>query len=202
MQVNIIITNRDFPKVVFKKKTVILDCYIKEDLLQDNYYRWTRLVTRGTWKTCLVTHSTRLTTRSTRLSFRSTRLSTRNFVFSTRSTCPVICLSIRSTPLSTRSIRLSTCSICLSTHCTQSSICQSTADLCSQPILIFQFVNVSYFSLSMESLNFKKSKACSTEACFLLKATFKCVCIQMFLTRYLLLEISEYKNTEYLTSTI
>ena len=27
-----IITNRDFPKVVFKKKTVILDSYIKEDI--------------------------------------------------------------------------------------------------------------------------------------------------------------------------
>ena len=30
--VNIIITNRDFPEVVFKKKTVILDSYIKEDI--------------------------------------------------------------------------------------------------------------------------------------------------------------------------
>ena len=29
LQENIIITNRDFPKVVFKKKTVILDSYIK-----------------------------------------------------------------------------------------------------------------------------------------------------------------------------
>ena len=32
MQVNIIITNRDFPKVVFKKETVILDSYIKVDI--------------------------------------------------------------------------------------------------------------------------------------------------------------------------
>ena len=29
---SIIITNRDFPKVVFKQKTVILDSYIKEDI--------------------------------------------------------------------------------------------------------------------------------------------------------------------------
>ena len=33
MQVNVIITNRDFPKVFFKKKTVISDYYIKEDII-------------------------------------------------------------------------------------------------------------------------------------------------------------------------
>ena len=32
VQVNIIIINRDFPKVVFKKKRVLLDSYIKEDI--------------------------------------------------------------------------------------------------------------------------------------------------------------------------
>ena len=32
VQVNIIITNRDFSKVIFKKKTVILDSYIEEDI--------------------------------------------------------------------------------------------------------------------------------------------------------------------------
>ena len=61
--VNIIITNRDFPEVVFKKKTVILDSQIKENISQGNYYRRTRLVTCITSKTRLVTHSTRLITR-------------------------------------------------------------------------------------------------------------------------------------------
>ena len=32
MQVNIIITNKDFPKVAFKKKTVVLDSYIKKGI--------------------------------------------------------------------------------------------------------------------------------------------------------------------------
>ena len=32
LQENIIIANRDFPKVIFKKKTVILDSHIKEDI--------------------------------------------------------------------------------------------------------------------------------------------------------------------------
>ena len=32
LQENIIIANRDFAKVVFKKTTVILDSYIKEDI--------------------------------------------------------------------------------------------------------------------------------------------------------------------------
>ena len=54
LQVNIIITNRDFPEVVFKKKTVILDSYIKEDIRLGNYYRRTRLVTCSTCKTRLV----------------------------------------------------------------------------------------------------------------------------------------------------
>ena len=130
--VNIIITSRDFPEVVFKKKTVILDSQIKEDISQGNYYRRTRLVTCSTSKTRLVTHSTclttrstRLSTRSTRLSTRSTRLSTRSTRFSTRSTRLSIRLSIRSTCLSTRSTRLSTRSICLFTR----SICLSTRSI-------------------------------------------------------------------------
>ena len=76
--VNIIITNRDFPKAVLKKKTVILDSQIKEDISQGNYYRRTCLVTCSTSKTCLVTHSTCLTSRSTRLPTRSTRMTTRS----------------------------------------------------------------------------------------------------------------------------
>ena len=32
LQENIIIANRDFPKVVFKRKTVILVSYIKQDI--------------------------------------------------------------------------------------------------------------------------------------------------------------------------
>ena len=32
MEVNIIITNRDVPKAVIKKKTVISDSHIKEDI--------------------------------------------------------------------------------------------------------------------------------------------------------------------------
>ena len=78
--VNIIITNRDFPEVVFKKKTVILDSQVKENISQGNYYRRTCLVTCITSKTRLVTHSTRLITRSTcstRLPSRSTRMTTR-----------------------------------------------------------------------------------------------------------------------------
>ena len=101
MQVNIIVTNRDFLKVIFKEKTVILDSsYINETLVQGNYYRRTHHVTRSTCKTSLVTHSTRLTTRSTRLSIRSTRLSTCSARFSTRNTrlsirlyvCPFVVL--------------------------------------------------------------------------------------------------------------
>ena len=33
MQVYIIITNRDFPKIISKKKTDILDSYTKEDII-------------------------------------------------------------------------------------------------------------------------------------------------------------------------
>ena len=40
-----------FGKVVFKRRTVILDSYIKEDLVQSNFYRRTRLVTRSTCTT-------------------------------------------------------------------------------------------------------------------------------------------------------
>ena len=127
LQENITIANRDFPKVVLKKKTVILHSYIKQDR--------NRLVTRSTCKTCLVTHSTRLATRSTlstRLSTRSTplstlstRLSTRSTCFSTRSTRLSIRLLIRSTCFSTRSTPLSTGSICLSTRSARNTICQS-----------------------------------------------------------------------------
>ena len=129
--VNIIITNRDFLEVVFKKKSVILESQIKEDISQGNYYHRTRLVTCIISKTRLVTRSTHLTTRSarstrmttrsthsTRFSTRSTRLSTCSTRFSTRSTC----LSIR---FSIRSARLSTRSICLSTRSTRSNICLS-----------------------------------------------------------------------------
>ena len=115
--VNTTITNKDFSELVFKKKTVFLDSYIKEDISQSNYYRRIRLVTCSTCKTCLVTHSTHLTTRSTR----STRLSTHNTSMTTRST--------HSTRLSTRSTRLS---ICLSirntrqsTRSTRTTICRS-----------------------------------------------------------------------------
>ena len=142
MQVNIIITIRDFPKVVFKKKTVISDSYIKEDLVHANYYRRTRLVTRSTCKTHLVTDKNRLTTRSTRstrLFTRSTHFSTRSTRVSTRSTHLSIRLSIRSTRLSTRRTHLPTRSICLSTHSTCSTIYRS------------------FYNSSWLSLNFKTS---------------------------------------------
>ena len=74
-----IITNGDFQKVDFKKKTVILVSHIKEDLVQGDFYSRNRLVTRSTWTICLVTFNTRLTTRntlSTRLPTCSTGLST------------------------------------------------------------------------------------------------------------------------------
>ena len=129
MQVNIIITNRDFPTAVSKKKMVILDCYVKRTLVQGNYCRRARLATRNICKTCLVTVSTRLTTRSTcsstRLFTGSTRFSTRSTRFSIRRTCLSIRLSIRSTRLSALSIRLSTRSICLSPRSTHSTICRS-----------------------------------------------------------------------------
>ena len=131
MQVNIIITNRVFPKVVFKKKTIFLDFYIKEDISQGSYYRRNRLVTCSTCKTGLVTHSSRLTTRSTRsicLPTRSTCKTTRsthNTRFFTSSTGLSIRLSIRSTRLSTGSTRLFTRNICLSTRSTCSTICWS-----------------------------------------------------------------------------
>ena len=66
--------------------------HIKEDLVQGNYYRRTRLVTVNTCKTCLVTRSTRLTirsTRSNRLPTRSTGLFTRSTRFSTSVHSPV-----------------------------------------------------------------------------------------------------------------
>ena len=128
MQVNIIITNRDFLTAVSRKKIVILDCYVKRALVQGNYCRRARLVTRNTCKTCLVTVSTRLTTRSTcstRLFTGSTRFSARSTRFSIRSTCLSIRLSICSTRLSALSIRLSTRSICLATRSTHSTICRS-----------------------------------------------------------------------------
>ena len=86
VQVNIIITNMDFPKITLKRI-----------LVQDNYYRRTHLVSRSTCKIRLVTHSTLLTTRSTR-----------STCFSTRSTRPSIRFFIRGTHLSTSSTRLST----------------------------------------------------------------------------------------------
>ena len=33
VQLNVIVTNIDISKVVYWKKTVILDCYIKEDII-------------------------------------------------------------------------------------------------------------------------------------------------------------------------
>ena len=122
LQVNIIITNRVFPKVVFKKKTIFLDFYIKQDISQGSYYRRTRLVTCSTCKTRLVTRSTRLTTRSTRSTCLPTR-GTHSTRFSTSSTRLSIRLSIRSTRLSTASTGLFTHNICLSTRSTCSTIC-------------------------------------------------------------------------------
>ena len=122
LQVNIIITNRVFPKVVFKKKTIFLDFYIKQDISQGSYYRRTRLITCSTCKTRLVTHSTRLTTRSTRSTCLPTR-GTHSTRFSTSSTRLSIRLSIRSTRLSTASTGLFTHNICLSTRSTCSTIC-------------------------------------------------------------------------------
>ena len=83
-----------FPERRFQEE----NCYIKEDLVQGNFYQRTCLVTRSTCKIRLVTRSTHLTTRST-LSIRSP---THSIGFSTRSTH----LSIRSTRLSTRCICL------------------------------------------------------------------------------------------------
>ena len=121
MQGNVIITNRDFCKVVFKNKTVILGSYFKEALVQVNFYRKTRLVTRSTFTIRLVTCSTGLTTRSTG----STRLPTRSTGLTTRSTC----LSSHSAHLFIRSTPLSTGTICLSTCSTRSTICLSFDDL-------------------------------------------------------------------------
>ena len=45
VQGNVIVTNRDFRKVVFIRKTVISDSNIKEDLVHGNFYRRNRLVT-------------------------------------------------------------------------------------------------------------------------------------------------------------
>ena len=118
MQVNAVITNKDFSKVVFKRKRLFQTLTLNRPLVQCNYCRRTRFVTRSSYKTCLVTHSIRLTTRSTHLPTRSTRLSTRSNRFSTCSTN----LFTRSTRLS---IRLSTRSICLSTRSTRSIICRS-----------------------------------------------------------------------------
>ena len=115
MQVNIIMTNKDFPKVVFKKKTVVSDSYIKKGISSGWLLLQTRLVPRSTCKTGLFTHSTCLTTRSTRsnhLSARNTRLSTRSTRFSTPSTR----FSDRSTHLSTRGTRLTCSNICRSFH--------------------------------------------------------------------------------------
>ena len=118
MQGNVIITNRNFWKAVFKKKTVYLDSYIKEDLVQGTFYRRTSLVTlstrfttRSNLSTRLTMHSTGWSTRGTCLPNRSTHVSFRSTRLFTRSTH----LPISSTSLSTRSICLSTCSTCSST---------------------------------------------------------------------------------------
>ena len=136
MQGNVNVTNRDFRKVIFKRKTVILDSYIKEDLVQGKFYRRTRLVTRRACTIWLVTCSTRLTTLSTR----STRLPTNSTG-----------LSNRSTHLSTRSTRLSIRSICLTTR----SICRSA---CSIRIYL------SVFWRLCEHLWIENSKLCLTNA--------------------------------------
>ena len=68
MQGNVIITNKDIQKVIFKRKTAISDSYFKVDLVQGNFYRRTRLVTRSTRFSTRSTVSTRLPTRSTCLS--------------------------------------------------------------------------------------------------------------------------------------
>ena len=80
MQRNVIIAN--FRKVVFKKKTLISKSDIKEGLVEGNFNRRTRFVTRSTCTVRLVTRSFCLTTRSTGLATRSTCLTT----YSTRST--------------------------------------------------------------------------------------------------------------------
>ena len=121
MYENVIIKNRDFRRVIFKKKTVILNFYIKENLIQGKFYRRTRLVTCSTCKIRLVAPSTCLITRSTH----GTRLPTGS-----------TCSSIRSTCLPIRSTRLYTCNI-LSVHfSTCSTIYQSFDDW-----LILIFVN-------------------------------------------------------------
>ena len=70
-------------------------------MVQGNYHRRTRFVTRSTCITRLVTHSTR----STRLPTRCTRLSIRSAHLSTRSTHLSIHLPIGSICMSTRSAR-------------------------------------------------------------------------------------------------
>ena len=65
VQRNVIVANRNFQKFIFKRKTVILKSYIKEDLAQDNFYRRTRLVARSANTIWLVSHSTHFTIFST-----------------------------------------------------------------------------------------------------------------------------------------
>ena len=82
MQGNVIVTNRDFRIVVFKKVTVILDSYVKDNLVQGNFYPRIRFVTR----------STRLTTRGI-VPACSTRSSTCNTFLSTLVLiCPFVVL--------------------------------------------------------------------------------------------------------------
>ena len=105
MQVNVIITNKDFPKVVFKKKTVILDSQLQRTLFHGNHYCRNRLVIRSICKTRLVTHSTRLTTSSTGtvvlcLLTCSTHLSVRNTRLSiSLSIAVLVCLLVVPVPL-------------------------------------------------------------------------------------------------------
>ena len=141
-------------------------------LVKGNCYHRTRLITRITWKTRLVTQSTHFTTRSTYFSIRSTR-------FSTRTTRLSIRLSVRSTCLPTRSSRLLTCSICLSTRSTRSTICRSFYN-CSFKILIAQKLPS---SLGMSFI----------ESCFQMRFYSNVYGV------YLFLEIIKNKNTVYLT---
>ena len=84
-----------FWKVVFKKKTVILYLCIKDDIVQGIYFRRTRLVTRSTCTTRLVTHSTHLSNGNACLPSRSTRLPVYFSICSTFSPTSSICLSTR-----------------------------------------------------------------------------------------------------------
>ena len=105
MQVKVIIRNRDFRKVVFKKKLLFQILTLKRALVQSNCNRGTHNVNLSACTTRLVTRSTRLTTCSTRITCLPTRSAH---------------LSTCSTRLSIRSARLFTCGTCLSIRSTYS----------------------------------------------------------------------------------